>query len=228
MRVVHYIHRLNMTEAGLSGTKALFLRISSNAIDDVVRLWGISYLDLDKNYPLHFIDTFSHKIYTLVLRKFSKNSKELRINSIAKFLSDNNVETGDEITLTCISKEDGSNKYYIAVKKNVCTQFCHVKSKKAYVILHKELLPPDSEERGLQVVYNGREKRLTFSFLEKNTLRNAVSEIEKDSTAKALSLDIYKVLIDNEPPTKNLSLCFSNGKYVILEEKKWEFCEINS
>ena len=32
MEVVQYIHRLNMTEAGLSGTKALFLRVSTDAI----------------------------------------------------------------------------------------------------------------------------------------------------------------------------------------------------
>lgn len=146
MEVIQYIHRLNMTEAGLSGTKALFLRISTEAIPLLVNFWGISYLHPDTNYPIEFKDQLSSNRYKLVLRKFSKNSKELRINSISDYLKDKNIETGDEITFTRVSKVSGQYEYYISVKKNECIQLCYVRPKKLYVILKKNLLPSNSKK----------------------------------------------------------------------------------
>ena len=104
MEVIEYVHRLNMTEAGLSGTKALFLRVQKDARSAVEKFWGKGNIGYDTNYPILFSDQTSLKKYELVLRKFSTNSKELRINSIVDYLRDKNIETGDEIIFTRISK----------------------------------------------------------------------------------------------------------------------------
>lgn len=228
MEVVQYIHRLNMTEAGLSGTKALFLRISTDAIPKLVKFWGISHLSLDTNYPIVFKDQQSSKRYTLVLRKFSKNSKELRINSIVDYLRDKNIETGDEITFTRISKVSGQYEYYISMKKNESTQFCYVKPKKLYVILKKELLPSETDRGSLTVIRNGKEIELSYEYVEKNTLRDAATSNVGDSTAKALSFDLYKVLLGNNSPKVNMSLKISGDKYIVIEEKRWEFHGLNN
>ena len=169
MEVVQYIHRLNMTEAGLSGTKALFLRVSTDAIPMLVKFWGISNLSLDTNYPIVFKDQQSSKKYTLVLRKFSKNSKELRINSIVDYLRDKNIETGDEITFTRISKNSGHYEYYISMKKNDSAQFCYVRSKKLYVILNRELLSSQSDRGRLVVTHNGKDIELSYEFEKNNS-----------------------------------------------------------
>lgn len=228
MEVVQYIHRLNMTEAGLSGTKALFLRIQKDAIPSVVKFWGINALRLDTNYPIVFEDQASAKKYTMVLRKFSKNAKELRINSIVDYLRDKNIETGDEIIFTRISKISGKYEYYISMKKNLCTQFCYVKPKKLYVILHKEHTSLTSDNGKLVVTSNGKEISLSYEFVGKDTLRDAASKIVGDSTAKALSFNLYKVLLGNDSPNNNMSLKVSNGKYILIEEKRWEISEINN
>lgn len=228
MEVVQYVHRLNMTEAGLSGTKALFLRISTDAIPGIVEFWGISNLSLDTNYELKFIDQLSSKEYTLVLRKFSKNSKELRINSISDYLHDKGIETGDEITLTRISKIPGKYIYYISMKKSNCAQFCYVRAKQLYVILHKELLPINSDKGSLTVTKNGGEVELKYEFIEKNTLRDAAPTIVGESTAKALSFDLYEVLLGNSSPKSTMSIKKSNGKYIVIEEKRWELHKFNN
>ena len=228
MEVVQYIHRLNMTEAGLSGTKALFLRISTDAIPMLVKFWGISRLLLDTNYPIVFKDQHSFKEYTLVLRKFSKNSKELRINSISDYLRDNNIEAGDEITFTRVSKVSGQYEYYISMKKNETTQFCYVRAKKLYVILKKELLPSKSNSGSFTVTRNGKEIELSYEFVENNTLRDAATTIVGDSTAKALSFDLYNVLLGNISPKVNMSFLKSGDKYIVIEEKRWEFHGLNN
>ena len=228
MEVIQYIHRLNMTEAGLSGTKALFLRISTDAIPMLIKFWGISHLALDTNYPISFKDQTSPRRYTLVLRKFSKNSKELRINSISDYLRDKEIETGDEITFTRISKIPGQYEYYISMKKNKCTQFCYVKSKKLHVLLHKELLPTNPDNNELTVTKNGKEVSLSYEFVEKNTLRDAATTIIGDSTAKALSFNLYNVSLGNNQPKYNFSLRISGGKYIVIEEKRWEMHGMNN
>ena len=228
MEVVQYIHRLNMTEAGLSGTKALFLRVSTDAVPMLVKFWGISNLSLDTNYPIVFNDQQSSKKYTLVLRKFSKNSKELRINSIVDYLRDKNIETGDEITFTRISKNPGHYEYYISMKKNDSAQFCYVRPKKLYVILNRELLSSQSDRGRLIVTHNGKDIELSYEFVENNTLRDAATTIVGDSTAKALSFDLYEVKLGNNSPKVNMSLKKSGDKYIVIEEKRWEFHGLNN
>lgn len=228
MEVIQYIHRLNMTEAGLSGTKALFLRISTDAIPMLVKFWGITRLALDTNYPIDFKDQQGKTSYQLVLRKFSKNSKELRINSIVDYLRDKDIETGDEITFTRISKVPGKYEYYISMKKNECTQFCYVRAKQLYVILKKDLLPSNSNTGNLIVTKNGKEVVLSYEFVENNTLRDAATTIVGDSTAKALSFNLYKVLLGNNNPKVNMSLKISGEKYIVIEEKRWEFHGLNN
>lgn len=228
MEVIQYIHRLNMTEAGLSGIKALFLRISSDANSKLIQFWGISQLALDTNYPVIFKDQQSSKRYRLVLRKFSTNSKELRINSIVDYLRDKDIETGDEITFTRIARSPGQFEYFISMKKNECTQFCYVRAKKLYVILKKELLPSNSDNGRIVVTKNGKEIDLTYEFKENNTLRDAATTNVGDSTAKALSFNLYKVLLGNNSPKVNMALKVSDGKYVLIEEKHWEFHGLNN
>ncbi len=228
MEVVQYIHRLNMTEAGLSGTKALFLRVSTEAIPLLVKFWGISNLSLDTNYPVVFKDQQSSKKYTLVLRKFSKNSRELRINSIVDYLRDKNIETGDEITFTRISKTPGQFEYYISMKKNESAQFCYVKAKKLFVILHSELLSLQPDRGSFMVTRNGKDVELSYEFVEKNTLRDAATTIVGDSTAKALSFDLYEVKLGKDSPKVNMSLKKSGEKHIVIEEKRWEFHGLNN
>ncbi len=228
MEVIQYIHRLNMTEAGLSGTKALFLRVSTDATSMLVKFWGISHLLLDTNYPIMFKDQQSAKRYRLVLRKFSKNSKELRINSIVDYLRDKNIETGDEITFTRISKVSGQYEYYISMKKNECAQFCYVRAKKLYVILKKELLPTKSDNGCFIVTKMGKEVELSYEYVETNTLRDAATTNLGDSTAKALSFKLYNVTIGNNSPNVNISLKMSDNKIIVVEEKRWEFHGLNS
>lgn len=227
MEVVQYFHRLNMTEAGLSGTKALFLRIQKDARPEVEKFWGKSFINYDTNYPITFLDQTSSQPYTLVLRKFSTNSKELRINSIVDYLRDKNIETGDEIIFTRISKTPGKYDYYITFKKNLYTQFCYVKAKKLYVILHKEYSSLQPKQSIIVTSY-GKEVRLSYEFVERGTLRDAAEELVGDSTAKVLLFDLYKVKLGNNMPKNNMSLRFANGKYYIIEEKRWEIKEINN
>lgn len=228
MEVIRYVHKLNMTEAGLSGTKALFLRITKDANDMVVDFWGIESLRCDTDYPLLFEDQSSAKKYKLVLRKFSTNSKELRINSIVDYLKDKNIETGDEIILTRICKAPNNFKYYISVKKNTYTQFCYAKGRKLYVILHKEYTSLDPKAGSIHVTYNGKETNLSYKFVEKNTLRDAATKVEGDSTAKGLTFSLFEVKLGGGAPKNNMSLIVSNGKYLLIEEKKWEWNVINS
>lgn len=228
MEVIQYIHRLNMTEAGLSGTKALFLRISTDAITMLVDFWGIPHLSLDTNYPIEFKDQQSTKKYRLVLRKFSDNSKELRINSIVDYLRDKKIETGDEILFTRISKSPGHYEYYLSMKKNECTQFCYVRAKKLYVILKKDLLPSGDDNGSFAVTKNGKEVVLSYNFIENNTLRNAATTNVGDSTAKALSFDLYKVILGGNSPKVNMSIKKIDNKYIVIEEKHWEFHVLNN
>ena len=194
----------------------------------LVKFWGISNLSLDTNYPIVFNDQQSSKKYTLVLRKFSKNSKELRINSIVDYLRDKNIEAGDEITFTRISKNSGQYEYYISMKKNESAQFCYVRPKKLYVILNRELLSSQSDRGRLIVTHNGKDIELSYEFVENNTLRDAATTIVGDSTAKALSFDLYEVKLGNKSPKVNMSLKKSGDKYIVIEEKRWEFHGLNN
>ena len=228
MEVIHYVHRLNMTEAGLSGTKALFLRVQKEARPIVENFWGKGIINYDTNYPIVFTDQTSSRKYELVLRKFSTNSKELRINSIVDYLRDKNIETGDEMVFTRISKAPGVYEYYLSVNKNMCTQLCYVKAKKLYVLLHKEYTSLNPKEGNIIVTNYGKEVNLSYEFVERNTLRDAASEVVADSTAKVLLFDLYKVLIGGKAPKENLSLGYTEGKFYVVEEKRWEVKVINN
>ena len=229
MEVIQYVHRLNMTEAGLSGTKALFLRVQKDARSAVEKFWWKVYISFDTNYPITFSDQTSSKKYELVLRKFSSGAKELRINSIVDYLRDKNIETGDEMIFTRISKTPGIYEYYLSFKKNMCTQLCYVNAKKLHVILHKEYSLLNQSRGNIIVTRYGKEVNLSYEFVEKNTLRDAAAEIIGGSTAKVMLFDLYKVLIGGKSPKGILSLRLSDGgKYTIIEDKRWEIKEINN
>lgn len=228
MEVIQYVHRLNMTEAGLSGTKALFLRVQKDAWSAVENFWVKGHVSFDTNYPILFSDQTTSRKYKLVLRKFSSGAKELRINSIVDYLRDKNIETGDEMIFTRISKVPGVYEYYLSFKKNMCTQLCYVSAKKLHVILHKEYSSLNSSSGNIIVTRYGKEVSLSYEFVEKNTLRDAAAEITGDSTAKVLLFDLYKVLIGGVPPKGILSLRLLEGKYSIIEDKRWEIREINN
>ena len=162
MEVIQYVHRLNMTEAGLSGTKALFLRIQKDARSAVEKFWGKGFISNDTNYPILFSDQTSSKKYELVLRKFSTNSKELRINSIVDYMRDHNIETGDEIIFTRISKIPGVYEYYLSFKKNLCTLFCYVRAKKLFVLLYKDQSLLNHNKGDVIVTQYGKEVNLSY------------------------------------------------------------------
>ena len=152
----------------------------------------------------------------------------MRINSIVDYLRDKNIETGDEITFTRISKNPGHYEYYISMKKNDSAQFCYVRPKKLYVILNRELLSSQSDRGRLVVTHNGKDIELSYEFVENNTLRDAATTIVGDSTAKALSFDLYEVKLGNNSPRVNMSLKKSGDKYIVIEEKRWEFHGLNN
>ena len=64
--------------------------------------------------------------------------------------------------------------------------------------------------------------------MENNTLRDAATTIVGDSTAKALSFDLYEVKLGNNSPKVNMSLKKSGDKYIVIEEKRWEFHGLNN
>ena len=69
---------------------------------------------------------------------------------------------------------------------------------------------------------------MSYEFVEKNTLRDAASTIVGESAAKALSYDLYKVLLGKNSPKLNMSLKISGDKYILIEEKHWEFHGLNN
>lgn len=98
----------------------------------------------------------------------------------------------------------------------------------AYVILNRELLPSQSDRGRLVVTHNGKDIELSYEFVENNTLRDAATTIVGDSTAKALSFDLYEVKLGNKSPKVNMSLKKSGDKYIVIEEKRWEFHGLNN
>ena len=153
---------------------------------------------------------------------------EKPLQNACKACKDKNIETGDEITFTRISKVPGKYEYYISMKKSECTQFCYVRAKQLYVILKKELLPSNSDNGSLTVTKNGKEVVLSYEFVENNTLRDAATTIVGDSTAKALSFSLYNVRLGSNIPKANMSLMISGDKYIVIEEKHWEFHDLNN
>ena len=114
------------------------------------------------------------------------------------------------------------------MKKSESTLFCYVRPKKLYVILNRELLSSQSDRGRLIVTQNGKDIELSYKFVENNTLRDAAATIVGDSTAKALSFDLYEVKLGNNSPKVNMSLKKSGDKYIVIEEKRWEFHGLNN
>ena len=98
MRIIQYIHRPNSTELGIGNTHETYMLINSEH-------------DLSEVFPPGLEVSVGDSLSTHVYPIKSADGREFRVNQMGSLYRDYNVQPGDEVYLTSIRFDNGSNTF---------------------------------------------------------------------------------------------------------------------
>lgn len=190
-RITQYLHYLNATELGKSGTHETYLSISKD-------------VDLSNIFPLGVDvaveDIKSRKIYQL--KSSNGNGNEFRVNKMGELYRDYSMMPGDLIVITHFDELNSKRTTISAITFNGVV--LSVDSKGGELNNVERLSPFLSGEKqySLEAVFNGNLSKLIITFVE----------AKKKRADSPIDTDYYEISVDGQK--------LANGKYYLIIGKE--------
>ncbi len=190
-RITQYLHYLNATELGKSGTHETYLSISKD-------------VDLSNIFPLGVDvaveDIKSRKIYQL--KSSDGNGNEFRVNKMGELYRDYSMMPGDLIVITHFDELNSKRTTISAITFNGVV--LSVDSKGGELNNVERLSPFLSGEKqySLEAVFNGNLSKLIITFVE----------AKKKRADSPIDTDYYEISVDGQK--------LANGKYYLIIGKE--------